>query len=60
MERYLESTVVTTLSRMLISGELTSGSLARIEALEMDDESYDDLKVPLRRRNSSTGLKGPN
>ena len=50
VERYLESTVVTTLSRMLISGELTSGSLVHIEAIEMDDESYDDLNVPLRKK----------
>merc|ERR1712137_1062190 len=32
VERYLEKTVVTTLSRMLISGELTSGTVVHIEA----------------------------
>merc|ERR1711959_530772 len=32
VERYLEGAVVTTLSRMLISGELTSGTIVHIEA----------------------------
>jgi ATP-dependent Clp protease ATP-binding subunit ClpB len=32
VERYMESTVVTTLSRMLIQGELSSGSIVHIEA----------------------------
>ena len=50
VERYLESTVVTTLSRMLISDELTIGSLVHIEAVEMEDESYDDSNVPLRKK----------
>ena len=50
VERYLESTVVTTLSRMLISGELRSGSTVYIEATEPDDDSYDDLNVPLKKK----------
>jgi ATP-dependent Clp protease ATP-binding subunit ClpB len=51
VERYLESTVVTTLSRMLISGELVSGSLVRIEAVEgAEDDSYDDVSVPLQKK----------
>jgi ATP-dependent Clp protease ATP-binding subunit ClpB len=51
VERYLESSVVTTLSRMLISGELASGSLVRIEAVEgAEDESYDDVSVPLQKK----------
>ena len=56
VERYLESTVVTTLSRMLLSGEIQSGSIVHIEAatpqdcLDSDDASYDDLNVPLRKR----------
>lgn len=51
VERYLESSVVTTLSRMLISGELPSGSLVRIEAVEgPEDESYDDVSVPLQKK----------
>lgn len=50
MERYLESTVVTALSRMLISGELTSGCVVHIEAVELDDDSYDDMSVPLKKK----------
>jgi ATP-dependent Clp protease ATP-binding subunit ClpB len=51
VERYLESSVVTTLSRMLISGELPSGSLVRIEAVEgPEDDSYDDVSVPLQKK----------
>jgi ATP-dependent Clp protease ATP-binding subunit ClpB len=50
VERYLESTVVTTLSRMLISGELESGTTVHIEALDRDDDSYDDTSVPLRKK----------
>jgi len=51
VERYLESTVVTKLSRMLISGELTSGSTVYIEAVAgPDDDSYDDSEVPLKKK----------
>lgn len=50
VERYLESTVVTKLSRMLISGEIASGSIVRIEATEGEEESYDDAEVPLRKK----------
>jgi ATP-dependent Clp protease ATP-binding subunit ClpB len=51
VERYLESSVVTTLSRMLISGELASGSLVRIEAAEgVEDDSYDDASIPLQKK----------
>ena len=35
VEHYLESTVVTTSSRMLISGELTSGCIVHIEAIDL-------------------------
>lgn len=37
VERYLEGEVVTTLSRMLISGELASGTIVHIEGLESGD-----------------------
>jgi ATP-dependent Clp protease ATP-binding subunit ClpB len=50
VERYLESSVVTTLSRMLISGELTSGSIVRIEAVDTTTDNsseYDDSDIPL-------------
>jgi ATP-dependent Clp protease ATP-binding subunit ClpB len=51
VERYLESTVVTTLSRMLISGELVSGSIVSIEAIEDgEDDSYDDVSVPVQKK----------
>jgi ATP-dependent Clp protease ATP-binding subunit ClpB len=55
VERYLESSVVTTLSRMLISGELSSGHLVRIEAIPAednieDDSSFDDSSVPLSKK----------
>ena len=65
VERYLESTVVTTLSRMLLSGELKSGSIVHIEAepattalgintpqdfIDSDDASYDDINIPLRKK----------
>lgn len=52
VERYLESSVVTTLSRMLISGEISSGHIVHIEATGSsdDDESYDDINVPLRKK----------
>jgi ATP-dependent Clp protease ATP-binding subunit ClpB len=51
VERYLESTVVTALSRMLISGELTSGSVVRIEAIEgVEEDSFDDVSFPLQKK----------
>ena len=46
VERYLESTVVTVLSKMLISGELSSGSIVRISAND-DESSNDDCDVPV-------------
>lgn len=57
LERYLEQTVVTTLSRMLISGELGSGSVVRIEAVESDETSLDDCGVPLKKQKMVTSLK---
>jgi ATP-dependent Clp protease ATP-binding subunit ClpB len=50
LERYLEQTVVTQLSKMLIGGELESGSQVRIEAGESDESSLDDCGVPLKKR----------
>lgn len=44
VERYLEGTVVTRLSRMLISGELTSGTIVHIEAASV---SLDDTSSPI-------------
>ena len=53
VERYLESTVVTMLSKMLLRGELPSGSVVHIEAAERsedDSESYDDSSYPLKKK----------
>lgn len=50
VERYLESSVVTTLSRMLISGEIQSGCIVHIEALDSDDDSRDDINYPLQKK----------
>jgi len=53
VERYLEKTVVTTLSRMLISGELSSGTIVHIEAddaFSSDDESMDECGVPVKKK----------
>lgn len=53
VERYLEKTVVTTLSRMLISGELTSGTVVHIEAEDStsdDESSLDECEVPLKKK----------
>ena len=50
VERYLENTVVTTLSRMLISGELVSGTTVHIEAVGAEDDSLDDCNVPLAKK----------
>lgn len=51
VERYLEGTVVTELSRMLIRGDLPSGTTVHIEANASDeDESLDDCSVPGAKR----------
>merc|ERR1712003_372530 len=48
VERYLESEVVTALSRMLISGELSSGTTVHIEGIGIEHE---DVPVAKRSRN---------
>lgn len=59
VERYLEKTVVTSLSRMLISGELTSGTIVHIEAEDTasddDDSSMDECGVPLKKKAKKSG-----
>merc|ERR1712157_108992 len=50
VERYLESTVVTDLSKMLIAGELSNNTTVHIEANDLDDDSYDEVDEPLRKR----------
>lgn len=54
LERYLEQTVVTKLSKMLISGELSSGSLVRIGAVDNDASSLDGCEVPLKKRKTQS------
>ncbi|VEU38325.1 unnamed protein product [Pseudo-nitzschia multistriata] len=52
VERYLEATVVTKLSRMLISGELTSGTIVHIEGKEMtQSEESEHGRIAKRSRN---------
>jgi len=46
VERYLESTVVTTLSRMLISGELSSGTIVHIEGACVEGDGSPVAKKP--------------
>ncbi|KAL3925781.1 MAG: hypothetical protein SGILL_000162 [Bacillariaceae sp.] len=55
VERYLEGTVVTVLSKMLIAGDLSSGSIVRITA--NDDESSDDCDVPVTKKMRTDDLK---
>merc|ERR1712125_24234 len=55
VERYLEGTVVTELSRMLISGELQNGATVHIEGIEGgeldgEDSSLDDRNYPLAKK----------
>ena len=49
VERYMEHTIVTALSRMLISGELTAGMTVHIEAVDAEESSIDDCGVPLKK-----------
>ena len=52
VERYLESTVVTALSKLLISGELKCGYTVHIESVDEheDDSSFDDSSYPLAKQ----------
>jgi len=50
VERFLEGTVVTQLSRMLISGELASGSTVHIESGDSEEDSLDDCSVPVAKK----------
>ena len=49
VERYLEQTVVTKLSKMLISGELESGCTVFIEGVDNEDESYEVVEPEKKR-----------
>ncbi len=50
VERYLEHTVVTKLSRMLISGEIHSGCTVFIEGVEVDDDKSYEFVEPSKKR----------
>mmetsp|Transcript_21060 Transcript_21060/g.37062 ORF Transcript_21060/g.37062 Transcript_21060/m.37062 type:complete len:924 (-) Transcript_21060:482-3253(-) len=56
VERYLEGSVVTQLSRMLISGELETGTIVRIEGVG-GDESGDDCDSPLNKKLRTDNLR---
>jgi ATP-dependent Clp protease ATP-binding subunit ClpB len=49
VERYLESTVVTELSKMLISGELQANKTVHIEAVDVDEISIDERDMPYKK-----------
>ncbi|CAB9524733.1 protein ClpB [Seminavis robusta] len=60
VERYLEKSVVTTLSRMLISGELSSGTTVHIEAEDSssdEEDSMDSCGLPLKKKSRKSGLR---
>eukprot|EP00339_Tiarina_fusa_P000819 CAMPEP_0117063074 /NCGR_PEP_ID=MMETSP0472-20121206/44002_1 /TAXON_ID=693140 ORGANISM="Tiarina fusus, Strain LIS" /NCGR_SAMPLE_ID=MMETSP0472 /ASSEMBLY_ACC=CAM_ASM_000603 /LENGTH=911 /DNA_ID=CAMNT_0004782575 /DNA_START=29 /DNA_END=2764 /DNA_ORIENTATION=+ len=50
VERFLEGTVVTQLSRMLISGEIGSGATVHIEACDTEEDSLDDCSVTVAKK----------
>merc|ERR1712125_32392 len=53
VERYLEGSIVTELSRMLISGELRNGTTVHIEGTEVESDeesSIDDCNYPLAKK----------
>jgi len=50
VERYIEGEVVTKLSRMLISGELASGSIVHIEGRSAEPECIPVAKRPCKQR----------
>merc|ERR1711937_731167 len=55
VERFLEGTVVTKLSRMLISGELTSGTIVHIEAGNTST-STDSSSSPIAKKPRNTAM----
>jgi ATP-dependent Clp protease ATP-binding subunit ClpB len=50
VERYLESTVVTKLSKMLIGGEISAGYTVFIEGVSGEDESFDFVEPEKKKR----------
>ncbi|KAL7553707.1 hypothetical protein ACHAWF_017042 [Thalassiosira exigua] len=50
VERYLESTVVTKLSKMLIGGDISAGCTVFIEGVSGEDESFDFVEPEKKKR----------
>merc|ERR1712232_1529533 len=57
VERFLEGSVVTKLSRMLISGELASGTIVHIEGITEDEDKNGGSPVAKRPRNNTSNLQ---
>jgi len=57
VERYLEGAVVTTLSRMLISGELTSGTIVHIEGVDEDGGDSESSGSPAKKKPRTGNLR---
>jgi len=53
VERYLEGAIVTTLSRMLISGELKSGTIVHIEGVKTESSEIN----PVTKKRRTSGLR---
>merc|ERR1712224_859 len=58
VERFLEGTVVTKLSRMLISGELTSGTIVHIEAGNKSTSTDSSSSSPVAKKPRNTTTMG--
>jgi len=56
VERYLEKTIVTQLSKMLIKGEITSGSTVHIEAIGATDTDVNDSYNAIENGNKRAKL----
>jgi ATP-dependent Clp protease ATP-binding subunit ClpB len=49
VERYMESTIITELSKMVISGDLRSNMTVRIEGIDVDEMSIDEHDRPYKK-----------
>merc|ERR1712224_244531 len=58
VERFLEGTVVTKLSRMLIGGELTSGTIVHIEAADKSTSTDSSSSSPVAKKPRNTTTIG--
>ena len=53
VERYIEQTIVTALSKMLIKGELQANMTVHIEAVDNDEISIDERDMPYKKMKPS-------